>query len=560
MSGRRTLAVVSVLLAAGSVHAAQLDRTIVPTKPNPHEGLEPEPPAALVLPELELDLDAEEIELVGGQTFLVRDIRFVGATVLQPQDFAPLRARYSGRDLTFEELLRLRDQVTLLYVDRGYLTSGATIGSLDDGVLTVDLVEGTLAEIRVAGDSRGNDGYLRDYIAGFGPMDPVNVFGVEERLQMLQSDPHIERVEAELLPGRHRGESVLFVRPYTVQPLAFALEANNYLNPAVGSGEILATFDYLNVHGHNDDFHFGVRAADGLTELATDYEFPINAQDTRVTVFAFGADSKIVTSPFDELDIKARSRTYGAQISHPIKRTPRTRSELFLDGEWRESRTYLLGSGFSFIDGPDEGKVQFPVLRTGWQGTWRSTLSVIAARAQLSFGLDTLGATKKPPDASSNTAEAEFIAFLGQLQWARRLGVLDSQFISRLDMQLADRPLFGLEQIPIGGRWTVRGYRENTLIRDSGVIGSVEWQVPIPGTGGRLELGPFVDWSYSWNEDRGEIGPRNITSAGLSLRWEPLQHTELQVSWGYAFDDIDYPNHDDLQDNGIQARFRWWSG
>ena len=560
--GKLTAAIVLVALSAVCV-AAQLDRSTVPTRPNPREGLEAAPPAEVVLPGVELDEDGGAAGVADGPSFFVEEIRFVGATVLDADEFAPLQARYAGRELSFAELLELRDQATLLYVNRGYLTSGATIGPLADGVLTMHLVEGTLTDIQVAGDSRFREQYLREYLEGFGPVDPVNVLNLEERLQILQADAHIDRVEAQLMPGERRGESVLYVRPFEVEPLTFLLEANNHLSPAVGSGQILASMDYLNARGRGDDLHLGLRASEGLTELAAEYRFPVGTRGAAISVYAFGADSEIVKSPFDQLDIEAESRTYGSRLSRPLTRSLGTRSELYLTGEWRESKTYLLGSGFSFVPGPDDGKVQIAVLRAGWERTRRSRAQVLAARAQLSVGLDAFGATSTPSGSSSATPEAQFVVFLGQLQWARRTNFLQSQVIARLDVQVADSPLFGIEQMPIGGRWTVRGYRENTLIRDSGVIGSVEWRFPVVmGSAGvaELEIGPFVDWSYSWNENRGELGPNDIGSAGLGLKWTPIRNTELEVYWGYAFEDIDYPNNDDLQDDGLHLRLRWWGG
>jgi hemolysin activation/secretion protein len=517
------------------------------------------PPAALVLPEVELD-EAGEITVPDGPAFVVREIEFVGGTVFESQDFAPLTAEYAGRKLTFEDLLRLRDETTLLYVNRGYLTSGAIIGSLQDEVLTVELVEGSLTDIQVSPESRFRHDYLREYLEGFGPLDPVNVVNLEERLQILQADNHIDRVEAQLLPGERRGESVLYLRPYEVEPLTFVIEANNYLSPALGSGQVLLAMNYLNARGVGDDLHLGLRAAEGLVELAADYRFPINSLGTRMAVYAFGADSEIVSSPFDELDIEASTRTYGARLSHPLTRSLTTFSELYLSGEWRESKTYLLGSGFSFVEGADDGKVQLAVLRGGWGHTQRTRQRVLAARAQVSFGLNEFGVTSAPPEASSSAPDSDFIVFLGQLQWAQRIEYLQSQIIARLDLQWADGPLFGLEQMPIGGRWSVRGYRENTLIRDSAVVGSIEWRIPLRvdvAAVRKLEIGPFVDWSYSWNENRGEIGPKEIGSAGLGLRWVPFGNAEFEFFWGYAFENIDYAGDDDLQDDGFHLRFRW---
>jgi hemolysin activation/secretion protein len=55
--------------------------------------------------------------------------------------------------LTTEDLEALRLALTHLYVEHGYITSGAIIPdqTVTDGVITLDLIEGRLHDIEVAG-------------------------------------------------------------------------------------------------------------------------------------------------------------------------------------------------------------------------------------------------------------------------------------------------------------------------------------------------------------------------------------------------------------------------
>ena len=271
---------------------------------------------------------------------------------------------------------------------------------------------------------------------------------------------------------------------------------------------------------------------------------------TRAGLYGSVMNSEIVDGPFDDLDIKADSETAGIKLEHPFSRDPANLFSMSVTGEWWRSKTYLLGSGFSFVEGPDDGVAKATVVRAGADWRNRSTRSVFAASMYVSVGLDALDSTQ----AKGNAPDGNFVSTILRAQWARRVGFLDSQFITRFDGQLANRALLGMEQMTLGGRWSVRGYRENTLIRDNGVIGSVEWRVPLlVEAGGRvvLEMGPFVDLSYSWNTNRGEIGPNELDSAGLGLNWRPLDRVHFELYWGHALDDIDYPGADKLQDAGV---------
>jgi hemolysin activation/secretion protein len=512
------------------------------------------PPAerGSVLPQADLSSPLAQGFAAGSQTVFVRKLVISGNTVLPQAELTRVGDRFVGRDVSFAELVELRDAITKLYIDRGYLTSGALTPVLaeDDGVVQIDVVEGALSAIAVNTDGWLRERYVRNYLASFGPFDPVNVFNIERRLQVLQAEPGVRRVDARLLPGNRRGESILDVRVAEHSQLSVAVDVNNYQSPAIGAGGALVRASLRNLAGRADVLGASVRATEGLREATLAYDLPVNSYGTTVGIHALGARSEIVQPPFDHLGIEAKARTFGVSVAHPIERSPTTSANAFLTAEMRRTESFLLGSGFSFTAGPDEGVARVAVVRVGVERTMRGMRDVLAGRATLSFGLDALNATIKP----GNTPDGRFTAFLGQLQWAHRLDWLKSQLVGRLDVQLADSALLGMEQIAIGGRSSVRGYHEDTLVRDSGAIGSVELRVPLlrrPTGAAALEIAPFVDWSYSWNVRRDEIGPLSLGSAGLGLRWSPLDRLLVDLSWGHAFKDLDYAGTNALQDHGF---------
>jgi hemolysin activation/secretion protein len=230
--------------------------------------------------------------------------------------------------------------------------------------------------------------------------------------------------------------------------------------------------------------------------------------------------------------------------------------EVFLTAEWRRSKTYLLGMPFSFTRGPEEGVATVSVLRFGQDWSYRTRRQVFAARSMLTLGLDLLDATihdEKVPDG-------DFLAWLGQLQWARRFDFLDAELIARCDAQLATSPLLGLEQFAIGGRYTVRGYREKTLVRDNGLVGSLEVRFPVwrrADTRPILELAAFVDAGYSWDRTREgieKIDPETLLSVGLGARWLFTNHLRAEIYWGHAIEEVEYAGPWNLQDSGLHLQ------
>jgi hemolysin activation/secretion protein len=182
---------------------------------------------------------------------------------------------------------------------------------------------------------------------------------------------------------------------------------------------------------------------------------------------------------------------------------------------------------------------------------------VVALRSILSFGLPLLGATEH----SGDVPDGQFFAWLGQAQWARRLGFHDWQLSLRGDLQLTPDPLLPIERIAIGGRHTVRGYRKNQLVVDNGGVASAELHIPLgqlalPGIArapddGLVLLLPFFDAGGGWNQDAADPDPDQLYGAGTGLQWQLNQHLRARVDYAYPFKNIATPDSNDLQDIAI---------
>jgi hemolysin activation/secretion protein len=220
----------------------------------------------------------------------------------------------------------------------------------------------------------------------------------------------------------------------------------------------------------------------------------------------------------------------------------------------------LLGDPFSFSPGAQNGKSTVTAVRVAFEWTESTAQQVLALRSRFSIGLDALGATIHE---SSDVPDGHFFSWLGQFQWARRLTSWDLQTIFRLDLQLTTDPLLPLEQIAVGGRFSVRGYRENQLVRDNGLIVAFESHLPLVRRkpwAHVLQLVPFVDFGKAWDHQGATPDPQMLVSVGIGLHWivtlmSPLRwQPQLEVYWGYRLTDVETAD-DNLQDLGLHIRF-----
>lgn len=495
--------------------------------------------------------------LMGG--VFVRKILVTGNTVFSQQEIAEVTALYENRVLTGEDLESLRRALTLRYVNAGYVNSGAILPDQEvrEGTITYQIIEGTLSQITVEGNEWFRESYIRDRLAASaGP--PVNVNPLQQRLQLLQQDDRFQAIHAELRPGVKPGEAVLKVNVEEKTPFYAWLAFNNYQSPSVGAEQGILTLSHQNLTGHGDILSLTYGRSQGMKPLLDVwYDVPLNVHDTALLLRYRQDNFTVIDEIFGPLDTESRCHIYEITLRQPLYRTLNHEFALALTGSYLEDKTYLLGEPFSFYPGVENGESAVTALRFSQEWIYRTQREVIAARSRFSFGIDALDATVHE---SSSVPDGKFISWLGQFQWARILKTWDVQVLFRTDVQITNQPLLPLEQIAVGGRYTVRGYREDLLVRDQALIASLELRVPIVQNAPwaeYLQVVPFADYGYTKNRELPTLHPQSISSVGLGLRWGlPLVKSpvrlklDFELYWGYALVDVQPPD-DNLQDDGI---------
>jgi hemolysin activation/secretion protein len=522
--------------------------------PPPGEAL---PGGGLQLPPLPAEPAPREAlpPVQRGPTIVLNGFRFEGSTVFSDAELAAVTVPYVGRPVTAEDLEEARNRLTLLYVQNGYANSGAILPDQEvtGGILTMQIVEGVLTGINIEGHERLDPDYIRSRLAlGAGP--PLNVRNLEERFRLLLQDPLIERLNGTLGPGVRPGGAVLDLNVTRARPYSLTFGIDNHRPPSIGALTGRANAVIRNLTGWGDAFDVDYGRSDGATEFEAGGRIPISPRDTTLHLRGRAGNNVVVEEPLSELDIAGRFWSVEGGIRSPVYRTPQQEFALDLTLARRHSGTTLLGRPFSFSPGTRDGEADVTVLRFAQEWTDRSPVHVLAARSTFSLGLGVLGATR-----NAEAPDSQYLAWLGQAQWARRLTETDVQIILRADVQLANDALLPLEQFAVGGANSVRGYRENEFVRDNGLVASVEGRIPLfdltlpgapPGYRGRVILAPFVDYGNSWNKDQTYGQGEDLASIGIGLRWSPWPWLEATLYSGYGLRDLNRGG-DNLQDKGI---------
>jgi hemolysin activation/secretion protein len=240
----------------------------------------------------------------------VTNFRFIGNTVFSQKtleqeitkNFLKLDSntnRFQETKITFAQLQQVISEVTKLYNDRGYINSFAYIPSTSEepnqrlqnrgaaGEVIIKIVEGGLESIRVrrrTGKQRLNFNYICSRLAI--ASQPLQVSRLLDALRLLELDPLIKNISAELIPGSQSHRSALEVKFEEEKTFSAALLLDNRRAPSVGSFRRQLQLTEANLLGKGDGLSLAYTNTDGSNAFDLSYTLPLNPHNGTINLSA----------------------------------------------------------------------------------------------------------------------------------------------------------------------------------------------------------------------------------------------------------------------------------
>ncbi len=464
----------------------------------------------------------------------VKRIEVIGSTVLSPAAIAAIVQPFEGKTLTFEQLQGIADRLTQQYLQRGYLTSRALLKAqtITNGLVQIQILEGSLAQVEVIGTKRLSTQYIRQQIQP-GIQTPLSQPRLEDQLRLLKLDPLLNNVEASIRQAPEPGQSVLTVRVAEAPAVFGAASLDNDSVPTVGRIRAGVTLGYRNLTGRGDVLYGSYyRSLSGGSDVGDfGYQVPLNPMQGSLQLRIAPSRYKVTDGDFKALDIHGSSAYYDLNFRQPLTRSPRSEFALSLGFGYRTGKTLIADTLI------DESVTS--VVRLGQDWLKRDAKGVWAANSQFNLGTDWLGATRdglRPTDGQ-RTPDGQFFSWTGQASRTQRLNP-DNLLRLQANWQLTPDPLLPTQQFVLGGRQSLRGFRQNFRSGDNGVSLSIEHQVTLKRniTGlSTVQLAPFVEVGALWNASNNPTpiaSPSFLAGLGLGLRWQPTEKWDLRLDYG----------------------------
>ena len=382
---------------------------------------------------------------------------------------------------------------------------------------------------------------------------------------MLQLNPLIDSVDAELSAGVNPGTNSLSVSVTGMDTFSLETKLNNNRNPSIGTFERGVKLTEANLFGIGDNIFFAYNNTDGSDRYEGGYSLPLNTRDGSLSFDFRLAKNEIVEGNLENADIDIESRDYNLTWRQPIvqRAKPEVTQELALSltASRRESDTSIQDIPQRISPGANDlGEIRTSVVSLGQEWLQRNRQQVIFARSQFNLGVDAFDAT-----INNDQPDSQFFNWRGQVSYLRLLSnpqgnpAIGSTILLRSELQLAADPLIPTEQFSLGGVATVRGYRQDALLTDNGFSASAELRLPIARLSqinASLQFSPFIDFGTGWNSDGEDTDFNTLLGTGFGFSLQSESRLSARVDWGIPL--INSSSGDrSLQEDGVYLQLQY---
>lgn len=498
--------------------------------------------------------------------FQIDKIRVTGSKLIAKEKIAKATAPFEGTCLGLTKLNDVLKALTYLYIKRGYVASRAYLPQQDlsSGTLTVNIVEGSLADIVLKG-GKGTAGQLATAFPGL-KGKPVNLRDVEQGLDQINRLGSNKATIA-LGAGKTLGDTILGVTIDKSKPWHASFGSDTLGSPSTGVYETRLGFGLDSPFGVNDQWQFSYQRSMDRNPVFFSGKTP-NSDSATASVsipygyFTGGIDASwsqyysSIHGLISSFDTSGRSLSISPYLTWQFYRDQTSKSWMTGRLNWKSNDNFILGSRI------DTSSRTLSVASVELGHTRQFLGGTLTASIGYDQGLKAFGAFNDAT-ALTGSPKGQFGKGTVSLSYSRvqNIGPVAAIFSTSLSGQWSRDPLFASEQMALGGSSSVRGTRDAVLSGSNAFLvrNELSFLLPAPKSPalakaiGRFE--PYVGFDFARsvaNVKDGSLGG-DISSGTLGIR-NRGGSLGFDVSWSRIFSVSPLPAGAVLPKGVIQAQ------
>ncbi|MDH5546939.1 MAG: hypothetical protein OEZ43_15200 [Gammaproteobacteria bacterium] len=487
------------------------------------------------------------------RTPTVTGFELQGSVVIDQTVVDTLLADYLGKTLSNTELNDVAAHINTYYKQQGYISAQVSLAdpAITNGIVRMVAQESHISRLQIAGNRRLSKEVVAEHFRSVST-EPMNAKTLSHSLQQLRSHPMIDSVQAYLYPLHQDAQYALLLRVNENKPYEYAISVNNYQSPLIGAEGVHVSTRYNNYFGWSERAQLSLYKSWYHTQLGFSYDMPLRQSHIMLLAGGSYSSGQINNKELPEsgnsnesFDTELRNENRVIHLELGYRSSRWQGSQLFRAGlQWQKMQTKIADTSDLF-DEPD-----VYALRFGWRGD--TVVRSFMLEFDTAYRWNLFGA-------------AQPSGYRGQLQYHVQLsspvGIIDTDsLLFKIAGQFAPGALASIDRYPLGGRYSLRGIRENALLADNVLSMSLDYHLPLLIDAWligeqRVMLIPFVD--YGQANVMAQRTLNTLISTGLGLRWQSRESYAAELFWAWAPGKKDDYSGRNLQDFGVSFNFSY---
>ena len=423
--------------------------------------------------EIEIEQPKPAVESSGdGVCMHVENILFSGTTLLSKSDKSMLVAPFIGRCLNMAQINEAVRAVTNLYIERGYVTTRATVPVQDLGSrqLEIRIIEGGVESIRLNEDSPQDRRRVAVAFPGGLRGKPLNLRDIEQGMDQLNRLPS-SNAQLRIEPGEKPGSSRIVVVDQPGKTWRFRIGLDNSGQKSTGETKSTVSLDKDNLLGLNDMITLNLSTdAKSLENMSR----PDSQSYSGYYTLPFGywsmTASASVSDYYAELEgggaeyqSSGRTAIYGLGLDRVLHRNDDSKTSAGVFFNVKDIDNYIENERLV------ASSYDLSVLGVSLDHNRRFLDGALGLSGEYHIGLPVLGADEDTTsDRSVPKHEFHKLSLTGSWMRPFAIGEHPFTFSTRGTAQWTPDTLYNSERLDLGSRYTVRGFQRDSLAGDSG--------------------------------------------------------------------------------------------
>lgn len=461
------------------------------------------------------DSRQEEKRDVPAVKFVLQSVETDSSDILPEEVVREAAVSYIGQEITIEDLYKIVEAINAWYSQNHYLTCRAYLPpqTIREGRVRIALFEGRNGVLTVEGNRTTEKSYITDRL-GIRQGRIENMKDLDRRLQWFNGT-HDVSLRIVLQAGAEPGTTDYVIKAVEPRRDVWTLYADRAGNETTGVWREGLFYTNRSLLGHRERLSLGYIRAKGLDSFSAGYSFALGRSGTRLSLDYSTNSTEVIDGLYVDWNIPVRGHaySYGLTLTQPLAASNAVKSEASLSVTRSKSCTDIYGLP---VIADVFSDVTFAITRTNFGKDW-----AFYRRHALTYG-------NWDSDSAYQAGDSKHYFFYHLNSIYQRAAHHGQLFTARVSGQWsATKDLRPSRQFFLGGVYSVRGYPENEIGSDSGLLGSVEYAAPICRG---VSLYGFFDAGTLWGGEL--LRHRTLVGTGLGLRAKLGKECSLDVALG----------------------------